>query len=56
MKATIGAHGIRFAIIPSARAVVPQEHSGVATAATVAPTMPAVRRLFRKAEMVAGFT
>jgi len=50
MKATIGAQGIVLAIMPSTTAVVPQEQSGVATAAAVAPTTPALRWRPRKAD------
>ena len=41
MKATMGAQGMTEDIIPSTTAVVPQEHSGVPTAAAVAmATLP----------------
>jgi len=50
MKATIGAHGIVLAIMPNTTAVVPQEQSGVATAAPVAAITPARRCRSRNAE------
>ncbi len=44
MKATTGAQGTVLASIDRTTAVVPQEHSGVATAAPTEPATAAPRR------------
>ena len=44
MKATIGAHGARVAIIPSTIAVVPHEQNGVSAASSTAPVIATQRR------------
>jgi hypothetical protein len=41
MNATIGAQGMDVASMPSTRAIVPHEHSGVATPSPMAPTTEA---------------
>jgi hypothetical protein len=44
MKATIGAHGVRVASMPSTIAVVPHEQNGVSVASRTAALMASQRR------------